>query len=326
MPHYTLPFNPLPGCSSGYLQTVMGNYGFPTALPPSTPIIVPVSDDDQLVCLDSTPPGWTSNLPTIVLMHGLGGSSNSRYILRLSQYFFGKGQRVVRVNFRGCGPGEGLARKPSHAGRSSDLLAVCKVLKMQFPESDLKLVGYSLSGNIVLKLLGELGFEAPALIERAIAVCPLVDLKEGSIFIGKPEKRMFEKYYLDCLREKVARKKIIYPDYPDIFFPDPLSMVIFDDIYTAPLSGFKNVEEYYESSSANRVIDKIVVPTKILYSLDDPIVPPKSITELQLPPAVSSYATRHGGHVGFLGWSGTDFWFRWMDRKIVRWLNCSNEI
>lgn len=323
MPHYTLPFNPVPGLSSGYWQTIFGYYGFHLSPPPSVPMIIPVSDDDRLFCLDSTPPEWNPNLPTIILTHGLGGSSNSRYMLRLSRYLYIKGQRVIRVNFRGCGPGEGLARKPSHAGRSDDLLAVCKMLKIQFPHSDIKIVGFSLSGNIVLKMLGELGVHAADLVERALTICPLVDLKAGSIFISKPEKRLFENSYLEGLKEIVARKKKIYPDYPNISFPKTMSLYTFDDLYTAPLSGFQNAEEYYELCSSNPIVHKIAIPTKILYSLDDPIIPAKTIEELQLSPSVTTYATKHGGHVGFLGWAGPDFWLRWMDRRVVKWLNCS---
>ncbi len=321
MPNYNLPFNPALGLSSGYLQTIFGNFGFPLPEPPSIPLIVPVSEGDRLYCLDSTPPGWTSNQPTIVLMHGLEGSSRSRYLVRLCRYLFGTGQRVIRVNSRGCGLGEGMARKPSHAGQSDDIIAVCRALKNQFPQSDLKLAGFSLSGNIVLKMLGELGTDAIPLVERAIAVCPSVDLHAGIIYIGKPEKRIFENYYLKYLMKKIERKKKIYSDYPNIKFPNHLSLNIFDELYTAPLSGFQNAEEYYETCSSSRIIHKIAIPTKILYSLDDPIIPAKSIQDLQLSPSVTSYATEHGGHVGFLGWTGSDFGFRWMDKRVVRWLN-----
>ena len=265
MPHIVLPFSPLPGVTSGFLQTVLGSFGLPLADPLSSPFLVPVSDGDQLYCLDSTPPNWEPTMPTIVLGHGLGGSSRSRYMVRLSRYLFEHGFRVVRINFRGAGQGEGLARQPSHGGRSDDFLAVCRTLKKQHPSSPLKVVGFSLSGNILLKMLGELGVEGPDLIECAITICPAVDLKTGAVFIGRPENWFFQKYYVDSLLEIVARKRKIFSDYPAVNFPDPLSLYQFDELYTAPLSGFKNADDYYEQSSSKHYIPQIAVPTTVLY-------------------------------------------------------------
>lgn len=320
MAHYQLLFNPVLGLSSGYLQTVLGSYGFPIQDPPSSPLIVPVSDNDQLLCLDSTPEEWSAEVPTIILAHGLGGSSNSRYLVRIARYLFDKGHRVIRVNFRGAGPGELMARQPSHAGRSGDLFEVCKQVQKQNPRSHLKVVGFSLSGNILLKMLGELGTGANSLVNAAFAVCPAIDLKKTVAFMRQPKHRLFENYYLDALIKKVMRKKVIYHDYSNVHFPDPLNLYTFDEVYTAPLSGFKNADEYYELCSCKHVIPRITVPTKILFTLDDPIVPSDTFAEVEYPPCVSLYETKHGGHMGFLSWSGSDFWLRWMDRQVVEWV------
>lgn len=320
MPHIVLPFSPVPGLTSGSLQTILGSFGLPLADPLSSPLLVPVSDNDQLYCLDSTPSNWDPSMPTIVLGHGLGGSSRSRYMVRLSRYLFENGHRVVRINFRGAGQGEGLARQPSHGGRSEDFLAVCKVLKSQYPSSPLKVVGFSLSGNILLKMLGELGADGPELIERAIAICPAVDLKTGAIFIARPENWFFQKYYVDCLLEIVERKRKIFSDYPAVDFPKSLTMYDFDNMYTAPLCGFKNAEDYYIHSSANTHISHIAVPTTVLYSLDDPVVPSETISSLELPETVTAYATQYGGHVGYLSWVNGAFGLRWMDKKVIDWL------
>lgn len=321
MARYILPFKPLLGIASGYWQTIIASYGLPLSDPPSTSFIVPATDHDQLVCVDSTPPGWTPELPIIVLAHGLGGSSRSRYIVRLTRYLYKKGQRVIRVNFRGCGLGEGYAKQLSHAGRSEDLLAVCQMLKNQNPDTKIKIVGFSLAGNILLKMLGELGTRGQLLIDSALAICPLVDLRASSIYIADPEKRIFENFYLECLKLKAAQRIKIFPDFPRVSFPEKLSLYIFDNIYTAPLSGYNNADEYYETCSCKRFIHKIAVPTKILYAKDDPIIPSHTIEDLNLPPCVTLYSTEYGGHVGYLSWTGFKFWLRWMDKQVIEWLD-----
>ncbi len=188
--------------------------------PPSDSFIVEVSDNDQLVCFDSMPPKWRAKDPTAILVHGIGGSSDSKYILRHSAHLYSEGNRVIRINFRGCGAGEGMARKPSHAGRSCDLLAVCEAVKSRAPKSPLIVIGYSLGGNILLKMLGEEPKKTQELLRNAIAICPVVDLYEGSLYLGLPEHRFFEKMYLKWLLEKIARKRKLYHDYPQIRFPN----------------------------------------------------------------------------------------------------------
>jgi hypothetical protein len=169
-------------------------------------------------------------------------------------------------------------------------------------------------------MLGELGADGPELVERAIAICPAVDLKTGALFIARPENWFFQKYYVDCLLEIAERKRKILPDYPMVNFPNPLSLYDFDENYTAPLCGFKNADDYYCQSSANRVISQITVPTTILYSLDDPVVPAETITSLELPKTVTAYVTEYGGHVGYLSWVNGAFGLRWMDSKVISWL------
>lgn len=320
MPHLKLPFEPLLGITSPYWQTVLGSYGLPLLIPDAQPLLIDLPDGDQLFCYESTPKGWTIQDSAVVLAHGMAGSSDSNYILRFARALYLLGYKVVCLNFRSCGPGMGRARKPSHGGRSDDLLAVCNRLRERFPSLKLTIVGFSLSGNILLKMLGELGSEAIPWVDSAYAICPPVDLKASSLYIHRHHGRGFEKLFIGWLREKVEEKERIYQDYPKIAFPKEMTMYDFDDFYTAPLSGFKNAEDYYTQSSSNRVISQIAVPTKILYALDDPIVPASTLNQLDLPPEVSAYAAPHGGHLGFLSWTGKKFGVRWMDKIVMDWL------
>lgn len=320
MPHLQLPFEPLLGMTSPYWQTVLGSYGLPLQTPEAQPLLIDLSDGDQLYCFESTPKGWTVEDSAVILGHGMAGSSDSNYMVRFARALFQRGYKVVCVNYRSCGPGMGRARKPSHGGRSEDLLAVCNNLRNRFPTLKVSIVGFSLSGNILLKMLGELGSEAVPWIQSAFAISPPVDLKAGCHFIHRHHGQGFEKLFLSWLMEKVTEKQRIYRDYPKVIFPRKMTMYDFDDLYTAPLSGFKNAEDYYALSSSNRVIHQIAVPTKILYALDDPIVPARCLNQLDLPPTVSAYAVPHGGHLGFLSWTGKEFGVRWMDKVIMEWL------
>lgn len=320
MPHVPLDFRPLFGIPSGYFQTFLGIFGLPLKSPPYREWIVPTSEGDALLCLVSTPSDWSPTLPTVVLVHGLGGSADSRYMIRFSRHLYRSGIRVVRVNLRGSGAGAPLARLPANAGRSEDVLAICQALKSAFPDSPIRLVGVSLAGNIILKLLGEAGSSANDLIERAIAISPSVDLHRGIIEITKPKNRLIDQFYVKALLEILKEREQLFPDEPKPQFPKKLNLYDFDDIFTAPVSGYQNADEYYAKCSSNQFVKNISVPTWILYAKDDPVTPAECVEALALPENVTAYETKHGGHVAFLGWAGFPYGFRWMDRFVIEFL------
>ena len=311
---HTLDFQPLPLISSRHLQTILGNYGWPGSPPPTEDLIVDLPDGDRLCYGVSTPDEW--NQETIVLIHGLTSSHNAEYMIRISQRLYSLGYKVVRINQRGCGCGSDLARKPTYGGASHDILAVLK----QLPRVPTQVVGFSLGGNILLKLLGELGDDAEQYLQGAIAVCPPVHLESTVERIRSPQCRLYQKYFMKFLIQKVRNKEKAFPDSKRVVFPKKnLSLYEFDDIYISQQWGFKNAHDYYTQCSSGQFVPKIKIPCKILYAQDDPMIDPKTIDAVETPECVQLYRTQYGGHMGFLGFA-KGYGVRWMDYQVIEWL------
>src|SRR5579872_5882281 len=155
--HQELPFEPFPYLENPHHQTVIGGlFNFPTE-PPSQQKILALEDGDKISLEITSPEGWKPTDPTVILLHGLCGSHQSPNLVRMAKKLEPLGIRVIRYNMRGCGSGRGLARQVYHSGRSDDIFEVLKLLKQEWPDSPFLLIGFSLGGNIVLKLAGELG-------------------------------------------------------------------------------------------------------------------------------------------------------------------------
>src|SRR2546428_6608544 len=165
-------FRPLPCLTHPYLQTIVAAKLTWSREPPSTTHLVELSDGDTIALEVSTPRGWQPHDLTAVLLHGLCGCHRSPYMQRLARKLWRPGLRAVRMNLRGCGSGRGLAHYPYHSGRSADVLAVLGSLFQGAPASPVILVGFSLGGNIVLKLAGELSQTVPVYLLQVIAICP----------------------------------------------------------------------------------------------------------------------------------------------------------
>ena len=158
---------------------------------------VHLPDHDWLAMEVTTPPSWKPGELTVVMVHGLCGSHKSPYQVRMARKLAAKGIRAIRVNLRGCGSGRGLARNPYSAGCSNDIRCALEQIKFEAPESPILLMGFSLGGNIVLKLAGELG--SNALIERVIAVSPPADLVSSMKLIEQPKKSHLRALFHEAL-------------------------------------------------------------------------------------------------------------------------------
>jgi hypothetical protein len=314
-------FRPLPLLANRHVQTLLGRY-WPVrgAAVPAEPHVVELPDGDRLSVVCSEPPGWQADRATVVMLHGLGGCSESKYMVRIAGRLFERGLRVVRVNLRGCGSGAGLARLPYHAGRSDDLHHVLLWLAERTAAGPRLLVGFSLGGNIVLKYAGECGDAERRLLRGVAAVCPPIDLPASSRLIGLRRNRMYERYFVWRLVQSVRGLTRYFPDLPLPPLPRRLSLRQFDDLYTAPRAGFRNVHDYYERASAAPLVPAIRVPVLILASYDDPFVPADPIARLPATPSLDIRLTSHGGHMGFLGFHGPDRAIHWMDTQVVEWL------
>lgn len=312
-------FEPLFLMSSGHIQTIFGSL-FNLQLPLySQTELVKLSDGDHMSIEMSTPKHWKKTNPTIVMVHGLCGSHKSNYLIRLARKFKNKSYRVARVNLRGSGSSRGFAKAAYHCGSSEDLYVTIKYIKEKAPESPLILIGFSLGGNIVLKLAGELGDKAKGILEKIIAVSPPADLKECVKMINHPDNQFYERYFIKLLRSEIHYRHTKFK-LPKIFLPATMTLFEFDEYYMAPRIGYKSALEYYEACSAKKFVQDISIPCKILFSKDDPIIDHTVLEDESLPSHVTVVKTNHGGHLGYLSNPIKKKVFRWMDKILMDWV------
>ena len=229
------------------------------------------------------------------------------------------GVRTFRMDLRGCGAAAGLASRPYHAGRSDDVRAALTAIEEACPSSPVTLAGFSLSGNIVLKLLGEAPERVPANVAKAAAVSPPIDLGACVRSLVGPLQRVYDRHFVRLLCWQVKSNRRLRPEVPPLSSRRPRSIFEFDDLYTGPVCGFGSADNYYASSSARRLIEQIRVPTLILAAQDDPLVPIGCLHDLRPNNRVLLHVTDHGGHLGYIARPGIDRDLRWMEWRIVDW-------
>ena len=315
-----LPFCPFPLLAHHHLQTVVASQVNLTTAPPSSTRLVTLEDGDRIALEVSVPTGWQPDAPTVLMVHGLCGCHGSPYMVRMANKLYRLGMRVVRMNMRGCGSGKGLARQPYHSGRSEDVLAALEALYHDTPMSSTTLVGFSLGGNVVLKLAGDLQTQAARYVQQVVAVCPPVDLAACVWRLAQPSNRLYEWYFVRRLRAAVSERQALFPDVPTVALPATLSLYAFDNLYTAPQCGFQDADDYYRRCSAAPVMPHITVPCRILFADDDPFIDASVLQKADLPSHIQLVHTARGGHLGFLGIPGYAGGFRWMDHLLVQWI------
>jgi predicted alpha/beta-fold hydrolase len=280
---------------------------------------IPLGDDDRLIVHDSQPDSWQPGDRVAVLCHGLAGSHASGYLRRIACRLLLRGVRVVRVDWRGCGAGVGLSKLPYHSGRSDDLAAVIGWVRRQSPTSPVSVVGFSLSGNIVLKWLGEAPDAIPACVDNAVAVSPPIDLKACVTSLGQGVNRLYDRYFVRLCLEQVAANVAANPAARAWSGPPPRGMYEFDDRFTAPAWGFQSADDYYARCSASRFLGNVAVQTLVITAADDPLVPPEPWQRNPLSDRIHCTVTPSGGHMGFLA-SGRTAETHWLDDQILNWI------
>lgn len=318
-----LPFEPFPFIEDPHKQTIISSLFNFLFEPESSQKIVRLPDGDQISLEITTPKEWKPTDLTVMFVHGLCGSHKSPNLVRMAKRLEPLGIRAVRYNMRGCGSGRGLSKNIYHCGRSEDIFECLKVLKKENPESPIILVGFSLGGNIVLKLVGEMHKIAHHFLVGVIAVSPPVELHSSILMLGDDNNAMYEKYFYKLLREDVHYRHGKFKDLPPVKLPRNLKIYEFDQLYTAPFCGFKSAEDYYNKCSAAHVVSDIAIPCKILLAEDDPIISPQSLDAYKLPSNVSVFKTKKGGHMGYLGKDPEhpdQKGFYWLDSLLVDWI------
>lgn len=241
---------------------------------------------------------------TIIIVHGLEGSSESQYMLGITEKALAHGMNVIRYNQRNCGGTDALAPVLYHSGLSNDVAAVARDIIARDGVSRLALVGFSMGGNIVLKLAGEWASQAPPQFRAVAACCPAIDLAISSDTLHGYANRLYEKYFLWALHRRMLQKARLFPDHFDV---DRLrgirSLREFDDKVTAYYCGFTGVDDYYDRASAAQVIDKIKVPALILHAANDPFIRITEETRRKISsnPNITFVEAADGGHCAFVG-------------------------
>jgi uncharacterized protein len=314
-----LPHPLLPG---GHLQTLAA-FLLPESLPAyaARHHLVTLPDGDQIVLHDDCPPAWQTGDRTALLIHGLAGCHGSPYLVRLASRLNAVGVRTFRMDLRGCGAGLRLARLPYHSGRSEDAAAALEEIARLCPQSPTALIGFSLGGNIVLKLLGEASQRPPANLACGVAVCPPVDLAVCVAALRRPLHRGYDRYFARILFDRLQERRRAFPEAATVAFARrPRGIYEFDDAFTAPVCGFGTADNYYRQASSLPLLPHIGLPTLILAAEDDPLVLAEPLRQATLSSSTRLHLLRHGGHLGFVSRRGADPDRRWMDWRIVEWI------
>jgi predicted alpha/beta-fold hydrolase len=262
------------------------------------------------------------NALTLIIVHGLEGSSESQYMLGIAAKGVAAGMNVVRMNQRNCGGTDALSPTLYHSGRSQDIAAVAKNLQLQDRISRFALAGFSMGGNLVLKLAGEWGKGGPPQFRAVAAVCPSVNLAASADALHVPANRLYEYYFMWQLRRRLRAKARLFPGVFDTArMRGVTSLREFDDQVTAHYCGFEGASDYYERSAAANVVDRIAVPTLILHAANDPFIRilPETRQKILANPHITFVETEDGGHCSFLAQPDGDDG-RWAERQVVEFL------
>ena len=258
--------------------------------------------------------------PLLIALHGLEGSSTAHYMQGLADKAYARGFNVIRLNQRNCGGTERLAAGLYHSGLTHDADCVLKEVTAGDGIQQVVVAGYSLGGNLALKLAGDYGADPPPQLRGVCAVSPVLELEACVRALERRPNAIYQWNFVRGLKARMRRKDRLFPGrFPLGRLGAVRTVREFDAAFTAPHFGFASAEEYYHRASAMRVIDRIRVPALIITAEDDPFVPTAPFRDPALTGNrhITVLMTRHGGHCGFLEArrDGSDGY--WAERTIV---------
>lgn len=312
------PFVPRTYLRNRHAMTLAGNF-LPRKnnLPKAEECLYRVEEETQVLCHCHWQPE-AEHKPTVIIVHGLEGSSLSQYVIGNASKAWDAGMNIVRMNMRTCGGTLQLTPSLYHSGLSSDVGAVLRAVIEQKKVRQVGLIGYSMGGNLVLKLAGELGTNAPAELKVVAAVSPAADLAASADAMHVGGNRIYEWKFLLSLMRTFERKRKLFPEIYKKVERWPGSIREFDDVVTARYCGFESAQDYYTRAAAARVIDKIALPTLVVHAADDPFIRflPETRASMVANPHITLLETTHGGHCAFLAPSD-EYDGRWAERQIM---------
>jgi predicted alpha/beta-fold hydrolase len=241
--------------------------------------------------------------PALIALHGLEGSSSAHYMRGLADKAFARGFNVVLLNQRNCGGTERLGPGLYHSGLTADADRVIHELTAVDGIERIVVAGYSLGGNLALKLAGDYGDGPPPQLRGVCAVSPVMELERCVRALERRQNFIYQWNFVRGLKGRMRRKAQCFPERYALDRLDSIRTVReFDEVYTAPHFGFRDASDYYYRASAMRVIDRIRVPALIVTASDDPFVPSEPFTDARVRqnPNIHVVITARGGHCAFV--------------------------
>ena len=257
---------------------------------------------------------------TLVGLHGLEASSEAHYMRGLADKAYAAGWNAVMLNQRNCGGTEALSAGLYHSGLSDDPRAVITELIDLDRLPVVAVAGYSLGGNVALRLAGDYGLAPPPQLAAVAAVSPTMDLGVCVEALERRSNLVYEWNFVRNLKARMRRKARAWPGRFDLSRLDEVRTVReFDEWFTAPHHGFQGADDYYYRASSLRLIDRVRIPTLILSAEDDPFVPPGQFAEpaIAANPCITVQVSRYGGHCGFYAGATPGCDGYWAEQRVV---------
>ena len=293
-------------------------------LPPAEERLVEVAPGIKVRCWCHWQPHNRADALTLIVVHGLEGSSDSQYMLGVARNGLAAGMNVVLMNQRNCGGMDHFAPTLYNSSLSGDVAAVAQNVVENDRVSRFALVGFSMGGNLVLKLAGEWGSDHPPQFRAVAAVCPAMDLAASADALHQASNRIYEWYFLLQLFRRFRGKVKMFPNDFDVArLRGVSSLRLFDDRVTAYYCGFTGADDYYARAAAANVVDRIAVPALILHAANDPFIRmlPETLDRIAGNPNITYVETDDGGHCAFVGEpDGDGYDGRWAEREIVEFV------
>ncbi len=327
-PAYKWNFAPHPLLVNGHLQSIAGIH-WPTRVAPyrAKQHSVVLDDGDQLVLHEDVAASATDDAPIVLLIHGLAGCHRSTYMCRMAEKLSAIGYRVFRLDLRGCGAGESVAKMPTHCGRWEDVVAALYYIAELFPEAETDIVAFSMGGTLTLNMLAEAGEMRVGNLQRSFVICPPIDLAHVENHFRTFWGRRYDKFFVKLIWGQMLRRWKTFPEATLDPMPSkqPKRLRDIDEMVIAPTGGYASADDYYQQASPGPKLASIRHPVTIVFSEDDPVVPMEPLFRSLHSASIETITTRHGGHLGFLSGNHDDPDFRWLDWRIIDWLEESHE-
>ena len=289
------------------VQTLLANFlprNVQLPRPESVVVEVETATSSSVLChCNWQPEAVRGQRMTMLLVHGLEGSSESQYMRGNADKAWRAGWNVIRMNMRNCGDTEMLSTTLYHSGLSGDVQAVAQFFATQHGLQQMAWVGYSMGGNLMLKAAGEFGEDAPAWLRAVVGVSPVIDMRPSAYALHELRNRIYELNFLKNMLGRYRRKAKLFPGQFSLANCRLVhSIRSYDEYIVAPNCGFAGADDYYERAASARVLDRIAVPTLVLHALDDPFIRllPETRARTLDNPNITLVETWHGGHCGYL--------------------------